>query len=141
MDSKYYKDVYREYRMCDTDMSFDKFVTICKKKYTRLLTGYNTVLELLDKPINVTKMLNCFNTDQFYLYICYSILLNSEKQFEDYGRVDSNISEIDKYRKIVEVKRSESDFYNAGIIAADGGVVCIDDLFKRYDELLCKIKG
>ena len=62
-----------------------------------------------------------------------------QKQYEYYGKVDTNISELDKYRKIVELKRKESDFYNAGILAADGGVVCIDDLFKRYDELLRKI--
>ena len=141
MDSKYYKDVYREYRMCDTELSFDKFVAICKKKYTRLLTGYNTVLELLDKPINVGKLLGCFNTDKFYLFICYSILVNSEKQFEDYGKIDCNIDEIDKYRKIVESKRKEFEFYNTAIATFDGNVVSIDDLFKRYDALLEKING
>lgn len=138
-ESKYYRDVYREYRACDTDLTFDKFVMICKKKYTRLLTGYNTVLELLDKPVNVTKLLGCFNTDQFYLYICYAVLINCEKQFEDYGRVDVNIQELDKYRTIVEAKRKESSFYNAVIGLPDGTAVSIDDLFKRYDELSNKM--
>ncbi|MGN1337928.1 MAG: hypothetical protein ACI4WW_05590 [Candidatus Coprovivens sp.] len=138
-ESEYYKEVLREYNACNTELSFEKFVALCKKKYTRLLSGYNTVLELLDKPINVTKLLDCFKPDQFYLYVCYSILDKCEREFETYGKVDINIKEIDKYLEIVKAKRKEFAFYNSHVISKENTIVTIDDLIRRYNILMEKI--
>lgn len=138
-ESQYYKEVLKEYEGCDTDLTFEKFVALCKKKYTRLLTGYNTVLDFLDKPVNVTKLLDCFDTDTFYLFICYSILVNCEKQYDMYGKVDININELDKYRDIVKAKRKAAPFYNCFVVDYENKNITIDDLFKRYDALQEKI--
>lgn len=139
VESEYYKEVLREYKACNTNLSFEKFVTLCKKKYTRLLTGYNTVLELLDKPIKIDKLLDCFKTDQFYLYVMYTILDNCEKQYELYGKVDSNFSELDKFKDIVTSQRKKSPFYNCHVISKAKKIVTIDDVLVRYERLLEKI--
>lgn len=139
VESEYYKEVLREYKACNTALSFEKFVTLCKKKYTRLLTGYNTVLELLDKPIKIDKLLNCFKLDQFYLFVVYTILDNCEKQYELYGKVDSNFSELDKFKDIVTAQRKKSPFYNCHVISIANKIVTIDDLLVRYEKLLEKL--
>ena len=138
-ESEYYKEVLREYNACNTELSFDKFVALCKKKYTRLLTGYNTVLELLDKPIKVDKLLDCFKLDQFYLFVVFTILENNEKQYELYGKVDSNFVELDKFKDIVVAQRKKSPFYNCHVISIANKIVTIDDLLVRYEKLLEKL--
>lgn len=137
--SSYYNEILNEYKLSGSNLSFEKYIVLCKKKFTRLLTGYNTVLEMLDKPVNVNKLLECFSPDQFYLYVCYSILVNSEKEYDLYGKVDINISELDKYKKIVKEKRKSNSFYNTCIVVGNEVVVTIDDLFKKYDALLEKV--
>lgn len=141
VESEYYKEVLREYKACNTTLSFEKFVTLCKKKYTRLLTGYNTVLELLDKPIKVDKLLDCFKLDQFYLFVVFTILENNEKQYELYGKVDSNFVELDKFKDIVVAQRKKSPFYNSHVISSNNKVVTIDDVLTRYEKLLEKVSN
>lgn len=139
IESEYYKEVLKEYKACKTDLTFEKFVAICKKKYTRLLTGYNTVLELLDKPVKVDKLLECFKLDQFYLFVVFTILENCEKQYETYGKVDSNFNELDKFKDIVVAQRKKSPFYNSHVISKNNTIVTIDEVLERYERLLEKI--
>lgn len=137
--SSYYKEVKKEYDNLETEMTFDDYVSICKKKYTRLLSGYNVVLDLFDKPISVNKFIKCFNIDQLYLFTIYSVLRHSEKQYELYGKVDYNITVIDSYRNLVNEIRKDDSFYNTHV-SIDGNKVCtIDDLFKEYDEFLNRV--
>lgn len=140
-ESQYYNEVNAEYENLETDMSFDEYVSICKKKYTRLLTGYNAVLDLFDKPISVNKFIKLFDFDQLYLFTIYSVLRHSEKQYELYGKVDYNITVIDSYRKLVNETRKDNSFYNTHIDLGDDKVYTIDDLFKEYDELLDRVNG
>lgn len=140
--SKFYKELEQEYLKTGIRYyrSFEEYLTLCKKKFTRLLSGYNMVLELFDKPINIDKFIKCFDVNQLYLLTSYSLLKISEKHYEEYGRLDYNVVHIDNYKKIVEDIRKEEGFYNSHILINDV-VYTIDDLFKEYNKLLNNVNG
>lgn len=138
--SPFYEEIKNEYVSCNLDIEFEEFIDMCKKKYTKLLSGYNAVLDLFDKPIMLDKFISCFNTDQLYLFTCYSLLKNSERAYELYGKVDYNIVCLDSYRSVVEDLRKKDNFYNSHIAVGDK-IYTIDDLFKEYDKLLNKVNG
>lgn len=135
-ESPYYKEIMDEYIMSDLDMEFTDYLEVCKRKYTKLLTGYNAVLELFDKPINTDKFMECFDPNQLYLFTTYSLLKHSKKHYEAYGKLDYNIVVIDNYKEIVEKIRKKDAFYNSHLILKNNIVYTIDDLFRDYDELL-----
>lgn len=137
--STYYNEVKNEYLMCELEITFEEFILLCKKKYTKLLTGYNAVLDLFDKSINVDKFISCFDVDKLYLFTAYSLLKHSEKHYETYGKLDYNIVVIDTYRELVEDLRKKDNFYNSHIMIDDNIVYTIDDLFKEYDELISRV--
>ena len=133
-NSRYYESIKKEYVSCGYDVELEEFVSLCKKKYTRLLSGYNAVLDLFDKAINVDKFIACFEPIQLYLLTCYSVLKHGEKQFEAYGKLDYNVVVLDSFRELVEKARKEDDFFNSHIMVGES-IYTIDDLFKEYDEL------
>ena len=139
--SKFFKELEKEYLASGARYyrSFIEYLTLCKKKFTRLLTGYNMVLELFDKPISVEKFIKCFDVNQLYLLTAYSLLKNSEKQLSLYGRADYNIVHLDNYRKLVDDIRKTDGFYNSHIMLKNNIMYTIDDLFKEYDKLLDSI--
>ena len=139
-ESKYYKELKKEYKRYKTDMTFEKFISFCRKKYTRLLTGYNTVLDLFDKSIDVEKFINCFDPNKLYLHTAYSVLQHSKHQYDLYGRVDYNLTILDTYRLFVKDARKEEMFYNSYILI-DNIVYTIDDLFKEYDLFMKEVNG
>lgn len=139
-ESKYYKELKKEYKLYNTDMKFEDFITFCRKKYTRLLTGYNTVLDFFDKPINIEKFINCFDVDKLYLHTTYSVLQHSKHQYDSYGRVDYNLTILDAYRLFIEDVRRDNDFYNTYILV-NNIVYTIDDLFKEYDQFMKEVNG
>ena len=139
-ESKYYKELKKEFKRYDTDMNFEEFVSFCRKKYTRLLTGYNTVLELFDKPINIEKFINCFDLHKLYLHTAYSILQHSKHQYDLYGRVDYNLSIVDAYKLFVKDSRKEQVFYNSYILI-NNILYTVDDLFKEYDLFMKEVNG
>ena len=134
------KDFFEEYKKYDTDMTFEKFVSFCRKKYTRLLTGYNAVLDLFDKPINIEKFINCFDVDKLYLHTAYSILQHSKHQYDLYGRVDYNLNTIDAYKLLINDIRKNDSFYNTYILI-NNVVYTVDDLFKEYDMFTKEVNG
>lgn len=136
--SEYYEEIKNEYLSCVSDITLEEFILLCKKKYTRLLSGYNAVLDLFDKSLNVDKFIECFDINQLYLFTCYSILEHSKKYYDAYGKLDYNIVVLDTYRKLVDENRQKDNFYNSHIVINDI-VYTIDDLFKEYDELLSTI--
>ena len=141
-DSVYYEDIKNEYLSCELDISLEEFISLCKKKYTRLLNGYNAVLELLNKPIDLDKFIKCFDPDQLYLFTCYSLLQNSKKYYELYGKADYNIVCIDSYKQLVIDTRKDDSFYNSHITFADEKdttIYTIDDLFKEYEDFMVYI--
>ena len=140
LESKYYKELKKEYRKYDTNMTFEKFISFCRKKYTRLLTGYNAVLELFNKPINIEKFINCFDPDKLYLHTAYSVLQHSKHQYDLYGRVDYNLTILDTYNIFVKDTRKEETFYNSYILV-NNIVYTIDDLFKEYDLFIKEVNG
>ena len=119
-------------------MSLDEYVLLCKKKYTKLLSGYNAVLDLLDKSINVDKFIKCFDVDRLYLHTVYSLLNHSEEYYEAYGKLDYNIIVLDSYKELVTDLRKKDSFYNS-YITINNSVYTIDDLFKEYGELVMKV--
>lgn len=135
-ESEYYKEIMDEYIMSDLDMEFSEYLEICKKKYTKLLSGYNAVLELFDKPIDTDKLIECFDPNQLYLFTAYSLLNHSKKHYEAYGKMDYNIVVIDTYKELVEEIRKKDSFYNSHLILKDNIVYTIDDLFRDYEILL-----
>lgn len=139
--SQFYEEVMHEYQSCDLDISFEEFILLCKKKYTKLLTGYNAVLDLFDKTINVDKFIACFDPNQLYLYTCYSLLKHSEKFFLEHGKLDYNIVALDTYRNLVEELRTKDEMYNSHILIDGNDIYTIDDLFRDYDQLLTKVNG
>lgn len=139
--SKYYKELEAEYLKTGIRYyrSFEEYLALCKKKFTRLLSGYNMVLELFDKPLNIDKFIKCFGVKQLYLLTVYSLLKTSEKHYEEYGRLDYNIVHIDNYKKVIEDIRKKESFYNTYILVEKNRIYTIDDLFKEYKELLNNI--
>lgn len=138
-ESIYYDEIYQEYKNSQLDMKFDEYVRLCQKKYTRLLTGYNAVLDLFDKSIDIDKFISCFDPSQLYLFTVYSILKNSEIYFEKYGKLDYNVTTIDNYQDLVKEIRNEDKFYNSSI-KVNNKIYTIDDLFAEYTKLLNKVK-
>ncbi len=140
-ESVYYEDVKNEYLTCELDISLEEYMELCKKKYTRLLSGYNAVLDLFDKTINVDKFIDCFEADKLYLFTCYSLLKHGKKYYDSYGKLDYNIVVLDTYRNLIDEIRIKDKFYNSYIMLDDNNVYTIDDLFKEYDELMDKVNG
>ncbi len=132
--SRYYETIKKEYVSCGYDVELEEFVSLCKKKYTRLLSGYNAVLDLFDKAINVDKFIACFEPIQLYLLTCYSLLKHSEKHYEEYGKLDYNIVVLDSFRELVDKVRKEDNFFNSHIMIGNS-IYTIDDLFKEYEAL------
>lgn len=139
-ESKYYKEVYKEYKLYNVDLTFEKFVSFCRKKYTRLLTGYNAVLDFFDKPINIEKFINCFEFDKLYLHTAYSVLEHCKSYYDSFGKLDYNATIIDSYKSFVKDARKEEPFYNTYIIK-DGVVYTADDLIREYDQMLKVVNG
>ena len=137
--SDYYKEINKEYKKSGLDLSFEDYIKLCKRKYTKLLTGYNAVLDLFDKSINVDSFIKCFDINKLYLFTAYSLLKYSEEHFERYGNLDYNSTVIDSYRTLVNSIREKDSFYNSHIVIGNE-VYTIDDLFKEYDELQEKTK-
>ena len=137
--SDYYKEINKEYKKSGLDLSFEDYIKLCKRKYTKLLTGYNAVLDLFDKSINVDSFIKCFDINKLYLFTAYSLLKYSEEHFERYGNLDYNSTVIDSYRTLVNSIREKDSFYNSHIVIGNE-VYTIDDLFKEYDELQEKAK-
>ena len=138
-DSDYYKEISKEYKKTGLDLSFEDYIKLCKRKYTKLLTGYNAVLDLFDKSINVDSFIKCFDINKLYLFTAYSLLKYSEEHFDRYGNLDYNSTVIDSYRGLVNSIREKDSFYNSHIVIGNE-VYTIDDLFKEYDELQEKTK-
>lgn len=132
-ESTYYNDIKNEYKNCNVSISFDEFVLECKKKYTKLLSGYNAVIEFFNKSIDLNKFMECFDVEQLYLYTMLEILEFNENSFDLYGKVNYNIYCLEEYVKFVTDKRKKQPFYNS-IIAIDNTIWTIDDLIKRYQN-------
>lgn len=139
--SEYYDDIKKEYLNSNLEMEFAEYVKLCKKKYTKLLTGYNAVLDLFDKSLNVDRFIKCFDIDQLYLYTAYSLLKFAEKNYEATGKLDYNVVALDSYKELVDELRKKDNFYNSHILVGDNNVYTIDDLFKEYDELEERANG
>ena len=138
--SKFYKEIKSEYTLCNTNMSFEEFILTCRKKYTRLLSGYNAVMQFFDKNIDITKFINCFDPNQLYLYTMTSILVFNIKTFEKTGRVNFNMYCLEDYEKIIEKFRKKQPFYNS-LISIDNSIWTVDDYLKEYHEFINTISN
>lgn len=142
--SAYYSEVKRDFLDCTLDISLEDYVLLCKKKYTRLLTGFNTLLEFFDKPLDVDKFIKCFDVNKLYLYTMNSLFMNNKKYYDLYGRLDYSIIYFDSYKELVSKIRKNDSFYNTFIIYTKDGatlVYTIDDLFKDYDDFMVKVNN
>ena len=142
-DSKYYNQVMNEYLKFSNDDSFEDFVKLCKKQYTRLLNGYNSFMDLFDKPINIDKFIDCFDINKLYLYTCYNILKYNDNYFNKFNNLDFTISFIDSYRKLINSIREKDSFYNTSIYVIKDKeqlVYTVDDLFKDLNDLEMRTK-
>lgn len=140
-ESPYFDEVKNEYLNSELDIDFEEFVLLCKKKYTKLLSGYNALLDLFDKSINVDRFIKCFDENKLYLFTAYSLLKHGQNHYDSYGKLDYNIVVLDTYRNLVNEIREKDNFYNSYIMLDDSNVYTIDDLFREYDELLLKVNG
>ena len=123
--------------------SFEDFVKLCKKQYTRLLNGYNSVMDLFDKPINIDKFIGCFDINKLYLFTCYKLVKHNYNYYDKYNNLDYTISFVDEYRKIINDLRQKEPFYNSVInVVKDNEVVVytIDDLFRDLSDLEMRTK-
>ena len=140
--SDYYEDILNEYNRYNLDITLEEYIQLSKKKYTRLLRGYNALIDFFDKPIDTDKLINCFDSDQLYLYLCYSILKTNKLYIDLYSRLDYTIKYVDEYIKYIKEERKRCSFYNNHIIINGkiSKVYTVDDLIKEYNELLLRIK-
>lgn len=137
-ESAYYEDVKDEYVNSELDLTFEEFVLLCKKKYTKLLSGYNAVLDLLNKSINIEKFIECFDINKLYLYSVYGILQDNIKYKELYGKLDYNIREVESYIELVNKVRERDNFYNSYISLnreVEDEIYTVDDLVKDFNKL------
>lgn len=142
-ESEFYEEVLSEYYNSNVNINFDEFVISCKKQYTKLLSGYNAVLDLFDKSINLDRFISCFDIDRLYLYTCYCLLKHNKDYYDKFGRLDYNISFIDTYKGLVEEKRAQESFYTTSFVVQDPNekiVYSVDDLFKEYNEFMSYVK-
>ena len=142
-ESQYYNQIMNEYLKYGNDNTFEEFVTLCKKQYTRLLNGYNSVISLFDKPINIDKFISCFDINKLYLYTCYQILKYNIDFYNKYSNIDYSINFLNNYKKIVNDIRKKDSFYNTSIYVVkdkESVVYTIDDLFKDLDNFSNQIK-
>lgn len=139
--SDYYDDVINEYNKYNLKISFDKYLVISRKKYTRLLNGYNALLDFFNKPIDLNKFVACFDPDQLYLFVCYTLLEMNKKYLDLYSRLDFTIKYVDEYVKYVKDVRKSCSFYNSHIMLNSDKMIIytIDDLIKDYDDILKRI--
>ena len=139
--SEYYDDVVTEYNKYNLNIGLDNYIKISKKKYTRLLNGYNALLDFFNKPIDLNKFVACFDPDQLYLYVCYSILEINKKYLDLYSKLDYTIKYVDEYVKYVKDVRKSCSFYNTHIILSSNKMIIytIDDLIKDYGNILKRI--
>ena len=138
-ESIYYEYVKGDYLSSEFDLDFEDFVELCKKQYTKLLSGYNAVMDLFDKAINTEKFINCFDVDKLYLYTCHCLLEHSKDYYNKFGKTDYNIVFIDNYKSLVQDVRNKDNFYTTSIVVSEGNekiVYTVDDLFRDYDELM-----
>ena len=137
-DSKYYDYVMGEYLKYQSEDSFTDFVKTCKKQYTRLLNGYNAVMDLFNKPIAIDQFIKCFDVNKLYLVTCDSILKNCMDYYNRYGKLNYNINFIDSYKNIINDVRKDNPFYTVSIekqLNDKKMVYTVDDLFKELDEV------
>ena len=73
-------------------MKFEDFISFCRKKYTRLLTGYNAVLEFFDKPINLDKFIRAKYGKNIYL---------SESKYQ-FKKKSDDFSDQDKQLQVLK---------------------------------------
>lgn len=137
--SKYYKKIQLEFKYSEINTSFEKYVVMCKKRFTKLLTGFNPILEVLNKPLDVNKFIKCFDQDKLYLATCYSLLKHNINHYNKYNRIDFNSTYIDEYIMFVSDKRILEPFYNTSIIVEDN-IITIDDLIKEYNQFINSIE-
>lgn len=138
-ESPFYNEIEKEYRAKKLDIPFPEYVALCQKKYTKILSGYNAILAFFDRPINIFNFISCFDSNQLYLYTCYSILKNCQVEYELYGRISTNENFIATYQNIVEKVRKKEPFYNTFITFNEDDKTRIytpDDLIKDYTKLL-----
>ena len=137
-NSKYYDYVMGEYLKYQSEDTFEEFVKTCKKQYTRLLNGYNAVMDLFNKPIALDKFINSFDVDKLYLCTCDSILRNNIDYYNKYGKLSYNLKFLDTYKDMVNKIRKKDSFYNISIdkVEKDKIVVyTVDDLFRDLKEV------
>ena len=142
-ESKYYNQVMNEFLKYSNQDSFEDFVKLCKKQYTRLLNGYNSVMDLFDKPINIDKFIGCFDINKLYLFTCYKLVKHNYNYYDKYNNLDYTISFVDEYRKIINDLRQKEPFYNSVInVVKDNEIVVytIDDLFRDLSDLEMRTK-
>lgn len=141
--SSFYKDIKAEHLIYARNMDFDDYILTCKKKYTNLLSGYNTFLEFINRPIDLNSFINCFDESKLYLYTMYSLFNRVEENYNLYGRLDYSINYLDQYKKIVKDIRKKEKFYNTYIDIKEDNkkvILTIDDLLKKYDRFIKTIK-
>ncbi len=141
--SEYYNQVMNEYLKYSNTDTFEEFVKLCKRQYTRLLSGYNSVMDLFDKPINIDKFIDCFDINKLYLYTCWVLLKHSINYFDRYNNLDYTIEFVASYKNVVGAIREKDPFYNASISVVKDGetiVYTIDDLFKDLNDLEMRAK-
>ena len=138
--SQYYRIIKNEHKMINSEMPFEDFILICKKKFTRLLSGYNAVMEFFDKELDIDKFMDCFNINQLYLYTMTEILELNESNFDLYGRVNYSIFYLEQYEKLIETIREKEPFYNS-LLAIDDVIWTIDDLLKGYHIFVKQINN
>lgn len=139
-ESVYYKEIKKEYQSLKLKMSMEEYVSVCKKKFTRLLSGFNAVMDFFDKTIDVDKFIKCFDEDKLYLFTCCSLLNCSKSNYVNNGKLDYNVTFIEMYKDYVKEIRKKDSFYNTHVIL-NNRIYTIDDFFKDYNTLLNMVYG
>lgn len=142
-ESKYYDQVMNEYLKYSNEDTFEDFIKVCKKQYTRLLNGYNSVMDLFDKPINIDKFISCFDINKLYLFTCYKILSHNINYYDKFNNLDYTISIVDNYKNLISDIRKKEPFYNTAINVVkdrEQVVYTIDDLLRDLKDLEMRTK-
>jgi len=121
--SDYYLEIYKVYTNSKNMkiMDFKDFARRNHKYYTKLIQNLVGAEKFFQRPINIKKLLSCFENEKVSLCIVCSLLEEIQRREENNVSIDNLIIPLMNYSKLIsEIKISQGESYNPTIADAEG---------------------
>ncbi len=136
---KLYSNYYHE----KFSLSFEEFIQEQIYTLQRLMIGSRYYLEVFNKEINTSELVECFDYDKFCLIAAMSALDSSHMTERIHGLVDNSVSYLKTYVDAVREYRASHPHYNCTMLTEINSkkkkvIVDIDYVIKEYEALLAR---